>query len=126
MQKLLEPILKPIEGDLWELVEDYKIDLSISSLLSKKITVVIPRGFITDLDSVPRVPVLYEIYKGRTRIAALIHDFLYRMGCEKSASDVTFLYCMGLEGVANHYRYPIYWAVKYFGFWRYRRAVKRG
>lgn len=123
MQKLPNPVLKVVPGGLWELHENYSFRVETAVLGTEKvICATIPAGFKTDLDSVPRVPVLYEIYKGRTRIGALVHDYLYQLGCQKAASDLVFLHLMKHEGVRRYYRYPIYWAVFLFGGFRYKRA----
>lgn len=60
-----QPVVKPIPRELWELVEPYKFN-----------GFTIPSGFVTDFDSIPRLPVAFDYFKGRTRAAALIHDYL--------------------------------------------------
>jgi hypothetical protein len=40
----------------------------------------IPEGFVTDLGSIPRVPVVYLLLGGRGHKAAIVHDWLYRTG----------------------------------------------
>lgn len=40
--------------------------------------IVIPRGFVTDLASVPRLPILYWFWGNRADGAAVVHDYLYR------------------------------------------------
>ncbi len=58
---------------------------------------VIPEGFVTDLSSVPRLPVVYWLYGGRARKAAVPHDFLYQThSCPKPMADRVFLEAMGL------------------------------
>lgn len=48
-----------------------------SELLGKTVTV--PKDFYTDLASVPRVPIAYMFYGGRSHREAVIHDYLYRV-----------------------------------------------
>ena len=77
----------------------------------------IPQGFKTNLDSVPRIPIIYTWLKNRTMAAAAIHDWMYMHSSrftQKMADDY-FLLLMELEGVRARYRYPIYWGVRLFG-----------
>ena len=78
-------------------------------------TVVVPTGFITDLDSVPRVPFMHAMLKGYTVRAATIHDYLYNTQRGKKFADTTFLMAMDDEGIPAARRYPIYWGVALFG-----------
>ena len=48
-----------------------------SDLLGR--TLVVPKGFITDLASVPRIPIAYQAWGGRCHREAVLHDFLYRI-----------------------------------------------
>lgn len=41
-------------------------------------TIRVPRGFDTDFASVPRVPVLFWLTGDTARMAAVVHDWLYR------------------------------------------------
>ncbi|KAE8546133.1 DUF1353 domain-containing protein [Marinobacter nauticus] len=83
--------------------------------------VIVPAGFRTDLDSVPRVPVVYAAFKGRAVRAAVVHDYLYASQQGKRFADQTFLKAMKHEGVPARWRYPIYWAVVLFGGSIYER-----
>jgi len=78
-------------------------------------TIVVPTGFITDLDSVPRVPLFYAMLKGFTVRAATIHDYLYKTQRGKAFADNMFLAAMYDEGIPAFRRYPIYWGVSMFG-----------
>ena len=77
--------------------------------------IVVPSGFRTDMDSVPRVPVVYAVFKGRAVRAAVVHDYLYETQRGKAFADSTFLKAMEHEGLPARWRYPIYWAVALFG-----------
>jgi hypothetical protein len=81
----------------------------------------VPEGYITDLDSVPRIPIFYLIFKGRTRKAAAVHDYMYGSGLNRKTADTEFLKLMELERVRRRYRLPIYWAVRIFGGSRYSK-----
>lgn len=41
----------------------------------------VPAGFVTDYDSVPRLPFMYWILGGKRHKAAVVHDFLYSLDC---------------------------------------------
>jgi hypothetical protein len=77
--------------------------------------IVVPFGFITDLDSIPRVPFMYALLKGRSVRAATVHDYLYNTQAGKAYADSVFLAAMKDEGLPKRRRYPIYWAVALFG-----------
>ena len=77
----------------------------------------IPAGFVSDLDSVPRVPIFHTIFKGRAVESALLHDYLLSIGTDRNLADKIFLQAMVAEGVRKRYRLPIYWAVRLFGRW---------
>lgn len=85
---------------------------------------VVPAGFVTDLDSVKRWPVIYWLLKGRSVEAAIVHDYLYYEGAGKKLADSEFLRLMELEGVSARYRKFIYFGVKFFGGSRYNELKK--
>lgn len=86
--------------------------------------VIVPAGFITDIDSVPRVPFVYAKYKGMAVKSAVVHDWL----C--NASDVgwaeaahKFLLAMQDEGLPWEIRYPIYLGVRAYGIARRKEGA---
>jgi Protein of unknown function (DUF1353) len=99
-------------GKYWLLKEDARYCIDVGS---KWVSVVIPAGFKSDLDSVPRVPLFYAWLKNRTVTAALLHDALYRIQLNRQQADKAFLVAMKLEGVKYRYRHLIYWGVRLFG-----------
>lgn len=85
----------------------------------------VPRGFVTDLDSVPTIPVLYALIKGRSRWAALLHDFLYSgTTVDRKTADLLFHRAMLEEGVPPVVAKCMYWAVRGFG-WRYYNKQRK-
>lgn len=77
---------------------------------------IVPQGFTCNLDSIPRhAGPLYAVYKGRTIIGAIVHDYCYRHRVNRKTADDYFLAVMEWEGVRTRYRKPIYWAVRLFG-----------
>lgn len=56
----------------WRLTDDL---IYQSDLLGGLVTV--PKGFVTDFASVPRLPVVWYLAGGTDQEAAVVHDFLY-------------------------------------------------
>ena len=110
-----KPKLSPILDGKWELLEDWSI-----------LEHVIPAGFVSDLDSIPRIPVIHAMFKGRTRIAALYHDYLYATGVvDRRTADRLFYDVMKAEGVLERHRKVIYRVIRIAGWfrWNYLRAM---
>lgn len=72
----------------------------------------IPKGFEFDLDSVPRLPLLYLVFKGRSGLRApCLHDWLYRVDppmCTRLEADLAYWDAMRSFGV------PLIWAAFHF------------
>ena len=75
-------------------------------------TFTVPAGFEFDLDSVPRLPILYLLFKGRSGLRApCLHDYLYRVDPPMSTrleADLAYWDAMRSFGV------PLIWAVFHF------------
>lgn len=106
-----EPSLTPIyKRHWWILNHDWQFG-----------DITIPAGFLTDLDSIPHVPILFSLYKGRSRTGALGHDYLYATGIvSRYTADTLFLDHMLKEDIPEYIAYSMFWAVRLFG-WRYYR-----
>ena len=100
-----QPVVRPTPGGLWELVEPYRFN-----------GFTVPHGFRTDFDSIPRLPVVFAVFKERARTAALIHDYLYSIGYDRYESDRIFLRMMVAEGVRLRFALPIFLGVRAFGW----------
>jgi hypothetical protein len=86
---------------------------------------VIPRGFVTDLDSVPHVPIIFVLVKGWARWAALLHDFLYSgTSVTRKLADLLFLRAMLEEGVPSTLAKSMYYAVRALGWRKYNKKRK--
>lgn len=108
--------LHTVHGDnkQWKLTEDFHYRGNYR-------TWSVPKGFETDLDSVPRIPIIYAMFKGRTTKAAVIHDWMYVTDQGKFLADAVFLEAMKAEGLKPWFRWPIYLAVTLFGWPIYLR-----
>jgi hypothetical protein len=76
----------------------------------------VPKGFVTDLASVPRA--LWAVFPphGRYAKAAIIHDYLYDQAIgSKKYADRVFLEAMKVLGVPAWRRTIMYWAARIFG-----------
>lgn len=83
----------------------------------KPVLVTVPHRFPTDFASIPRFPPLLRslaVKNGKHRPAAVVHDFLCRLGLDfpRRLADKIFLEAMKLVGVKRWKRYPMYWAVR--------------
>ncbi|NWA28516.1 DUF1353 domain-containing protein [Pseudomonas gingeri] len=76
-------------------------------------TVEVPRGFITDLASIPRSLWWWESKTDRSMAPAIIHDFLYwDQGCSKDEADAVLSLAMDDNGVSPTKRALIYAGVR--------------
>lgn len=107
--------------------------------------IVVPNGFVTDLASVPRVPIVYLSWGDRAHREAVVHDYLYCADCpvvvDRDTADSVFLEAIlhRLELVyltpkqswlkqivqkakVNAIAYPMYWGVRLGGWacWKKR------
>ena len=83
---------------------------------------IVPEGFVNDLDSVPRIPVIYELMKGKSVRPPVLHDFLYREGHDRKEADGIFLDAMEAVGVPFGVRWPMYLGVR-LGGWRHYKPM---
>jgi len=97
---------------------------SFSYIAKKYGEVEVPKGFDTDLDSVPRIPFIYAWLKGRATQSAVVHDFLYRNRHDRKTADNIFKMAMKDEGVPLWRRIPIYSAVRVFGGAAYKKKTE--
>ena len=106
----LEVRQSDINDNLWELTAE----LVYASQHRDHIRV--PKGFITDFASVPRLPFAYLLFGGIAQRPAVIHDFLYSTPTAKRKwADEILLEAMEAVGVSWFQRNNIYWAVRAFG-----------
>jgi hypothetical protein len=97
----------------------------VSELLNY--TLIVPKGFITDLASVPRVPpIVYAAWGNRAHYESVIHDYLYCIGAvpEKEYDEVNkvFLEAMTVRNKPDWIKWAMYAGVCVGGFthWKNR------
>ena len=66
--------VESIDGGNWRLLEPLVAEISDDGVTR---IVVVPAGFVTDFESVPRLLVFaYALIKGKARMSATVHDYL--------------------------------------------------
>lgn len=76
----------------------------------------VPVGFVTDLASVPRLPIVYWLCGGRANKPAVLHDFLYSTGLVPRAhADAIFREAMAVVGVSRIIRNLMWLGVRLGG-----------
>jgi hypothetical protein len=86
MSAFLTPLrMEKTDGDRWILTDALIYQSDVANQ-----TFVVPRGFETDLASVPRLPVIFWLTGATSEKAAVVHDWLYstRTVPRKMADDV--------------------------------------
>ena len=107
--------LRDLPGKYWQLTTAL---IYYSALLRTTITV--PAGFVTDLASVPRVPLAYWFFGARGNSPAAIHDWLYRTGIvSRIMADRVFNEALKAQGKWFTTRWPMTGAVMTFGWMVY-------
>jgi len=83
--------------------------------------ILVPKGFKTDLASVPRIFWNIVPPHGKYAKAAIVHDYLYVEAYKtKEYADNIFYEAMGVLGVPEWKRTVMYLAVKHFGKGNYK------
>lgn len=87
--------------------------------------IIIPKGFQTDLASVPRLPVIYSSWGDRAHREAVLHDYLYRIDSvpvvSRAGADMLFKEAMISRGQPWHIYYPMYIGVRTGGAFSYHK-----
>lgn len=108
MAKFLTPLrVEQIDADNWRLLDDLRY---YSDELGREI--VVPKGFVTDFASVPRMPFIYWAAGGTAEAPAVLHDWLYRTGAEsvtREQADAVFY-----EAINSR---EYYWKLRAWSMW---------
>ena len=116
MSRFTEPLVvspRP-DGKTWIILSDFGYEIGHVGSGNE---IDVPIGFWTDFASVPRP--LWVIFPrwGKYGNATVIHDWLYvDQSRTRRESDLILLEAMGVLSVSPWQKYPIYWAVRLFGW----------
>lgn len=110
------------ENPFWVLTED----LSYRSAFLGE-TIVVPKGFVTDFASVPRLPIVFWLTGDCAHDAAVVHDYLYQthLSETRARADRTFLEAMKITGVPAWRRLDMYLGVRAGGISSWSSGPRR-
>ena len=94
--------------------------------------ITVPAGFVTDYDSVPRLPFMYWILGGKRHKAAVVHDYLYSEKCSamlalrgRAWADQAYRDILRAEGVGPVVAGIMYAGVRIGGRFCYKASEPR-
>ena len=115
---LNEPEMR-MRGNEWEMISPFNVRILMPS--GEEILVSVEAGFVTDIDSVPRLLFpFYALLKGRARRSAVLHDYLYFKGYDRKFADDAMLAAMANE--TNYLFRTLIWAAVRLGGGAYYSA----
>lgn len=120
--RFLDPLeLEYIDGKNYRVTQAFDYHTDVYPLVA----VQVPKNFLTDFASVPRL--MWNILPptGMYGKAAVIHDYLYRTKgvATRAEADAVFLEAMTALGVTRATRETMYWAVRMFGRSSYKGGM---
>jgi hypothetical protein len=84
--------------------------------------IVVPRGFITDLASIPRLLRWLFDVNGVSRQAAVLHDYLYStQPLSRADADALFLEALKSLGASKWECFGLYYGVRIGGWWAWHK-----
>lgn len=126
--------LEYIDGRNWKVTREFDY---LDNFEDEHTAIRVPKGFITDFASIPKI--LWNVLPptGKYGKAAVVHDFLYRNGghtdcviCPEDLgmgatytqeeADQIFYDAMGVLGTPQIQRWVIWKAVRWFGGWSWK------
>lgn len=117
---LTELIGKQITDDIFEHTEPL---LYRSAIL--KCTIKIPVGFRNDKASVPRIPIIYELYGNKAHHEGTLHDYLFRKDSDPVVTFMqanrVFLEAMKARGKSFFVRQSMFMGVCLGGYFSYHK-----
>lgn len=101
----------------WAVAE--RFEYAVGSLENPSRIIIVPEGFEFDGASVPMIlwPLFPMAHPDYIQAAAL-HDYLYQLGEDRREADLIFRQALGVLGMAAHWRWAFFIAVRIGGaFW---------
>ena len=122
MSTFTEPlIVKKLDERTWEIMRAFEYHVGFENSFE---VVKIPKGFVTDFATVPRMFWILFPPDGKYTQATIVHDYLYHTKkYTRSKSDAIFLEAMGVLGVPWWKRRTMWLAVRAAGWipWNKRK-----
>ena len=121
MSQFTEKLIVSLEkdGTHWTLEKDFEY---YTDLLGERTYIKVPAGFITDFASIPKIFHSFIKDKDKYNKAAVVHDWLYSCKIyDRKTADKIFLEAMKVLGIHPIKRYIFYWAVRLFGWTRWKK-----
>lgn len=87
--------------------------------------IVIPKGRVTDLASVPRMPLTFLIAGDVAREGPVVHDELYGKREDRAYADEVFYWCLVEEKVPEWICKAMWAAVRVLGWREYMRKPRK-
>jgi hypothetical protein len=116
-----------IKGPLvLELVSDgaWRVNRSIGIIWGNRFYFV-PKGTLTDLNSLGRVPLLYMLFGACANLASCVHDYFYQTGeVSRREADQIFYAAMRKTGIGRIRAYCMWLGVRIFAGEFYKKKGK--
>lgn len=105
------PLSNKFGNQLWRLA-----DVFAYTSAKAEMHIVVPKGFVTDFASVPRVPFIYDSLGNIAHMPAVLHDYLYSTAkVSRKLADEVLLEAMEVSGISWVKRRLIYAGVRLGG-----------
>lgn len=118
--ELAKLLVKDLMNGKFELFSDYVYK-------TREYTIKVPKGFVTDYASVPKLLRIIILPYGKHSGASVVHDWLYSSNCNldinREKADKIFLEVLKEEKVNFLLRTFMYLVVRKFGRSRFRNGV---
>lgn len=85
--------------------------------------IIVPKGFVTDFASVPRLPLAYYLGGGRGVKSATLHDYLYDQQKPRAWADDVFYHALISEGEPEVIAKAMFVAVRAGGGAHYDKGI---
>ncbi len=119
---VVEKLEGPGKRNLWRLTRPLRYD---SDLIHQE--VVVPRKFLTDFASVPRLPLTYLLAGDTAHEAAVIHDYLYQTnGVSRRIADAVFYEAMRVTGEPRWRAWMLWLGVRAGGWFPWKKYRAHG
>lgn len=83
------------DEEKWMLLQDFVYESDVAGM-----TIIVPKGTITDFSSVPRLPLAYWLTGGKAKKASVVHDYLcVTKDVSREMADAVFVEAAELQGV---------------------------